>query len=89
MTNGSGVFRCQFVRLLCLLLTASATAPAQIQFDRPKSQAPLPNPSMIAATRDELIALTKQMFEARELPLDKDWVRGRYSQRIPVTPASP
>ena len=131
MINGSGVFRRQFVvRVLCLLLAVSATAVAQIQFDRPKTQPPLPNPSMIAATRDELIAVTKQMFEARELPLDKEdcnqvsgecviigkplifikgittrsqlehycevpasnvknWVRGRYTLRIQINPASP
>lgn len=62
----------RFVPALCALLTFALTAVAQIQFDRPKGQEKLPNPSMIAATRDELVTVTKQMFEAREVPLDKE-----------------
>jgi hypothetical protein len=118
------------VRVFCLLVAISATAVAQIQFDKPKVQPRLPNPSMISATRDELISVTKQMFEGREVPLDKEdcnqlsgectliskpvifikgittrsqlehycevpasnvknWVRGRYTLRVQITPASP
>jgi hypothetical protein len=57
--------------LLALLLTGMTVA-AQIQFDRPKAAKPLPNPSIIGATRDEVLSVTKQMLETREIPLDKE-----------------
>ncbi len=57
--------------ILALLLTGM-TAAGQIQFDRPKAAKPLPNPSIINATRDEVVSVTKQMLETREIPLDKE-----------------
>lgn len=65
-----------FARRLALLamvlpMMALVTA-AQIQLSKPKAEQRLPNPLMISASREELITITKQMFEAREVPLDKD-----------------
>jgi hypothetical protein len=55
-----------------VLLVAAAASPGQIQFDRPKTAKPLPNPSIIGAPRDEVVTVTKQMLETREIPLDKE-----------------
>ncbi|HSE37006.1 MAG TPA: hypothetical protein VLG74_06870 [Blastocatellia bacterium] len=57
--------------LLAMLLTGF-TASAQMEFKRPKPAKPLPNPSVINATRDEVLSTTKQMMETREIPLDKE-----------------
>src|SRR6266699_6162690 len=54
------------------LLLMVITAAGQIQFSKPKPVKPLPNPSIIFATRDEVISITKQMLETREIPLDKE-----------------
>jgi hypothetical protein len=54
-----------------LLLIALAVG-AQIQFNRPKSAKPLPNPSILMAQRDEVVTVIKQMLETREIPLDKE-----------------
>jgi len=48
------------------------TAAGQIEFSKPKTIKPLPNPSIFFATRDEVISTTKQMLETREIPLDKE-----------------
>jgi hypothetical protein len=60
------------VRALFLILSIALTVCAQIQFDRPKTAKPLPNPSIISATRDEVMTAVKQMLETREIPLDKE-----------------
>lgn len=60
-----------FGSALTLLLVAM-TAIGQIQLSKPKPVKPLPNPSIVFATRDEVIAITKQMLETREIPLDKE-----------------
>jgi hypothetical protein len=60
-----------FRSVLALLLTAM-TAVGQLEFSKPKPVKPLPNPSIIFATRDEVTAITKQMLETREIPLDKE-----------------
>lgn len=44
----------------------------QIQFDRPKTEKPLPNPSIVNAPRDELMTLTKQILETREIPIERE-----------------
>ena len=54
------------------LFLAAMTAGAQIQFDRPKTSKPLPNPSIVGAQRDEVVTAIKQMLETREIPLDKE-----------------
>jgi hypothetical protein len=56
--------------LACLFLTV--TCAAQIQFNKPKTAKPLPNPSIMGATRDEAVTVIKQMLETREIPLDKE-----------------
>lgn len=61
------VFRSAFA----LLLTAM-TVVGQIEFSKPKPVKPLPNPSIVFATRDEVMSITKQMLETREIPLDKE-----------------
>jgi hypothetical protein len=43
-----------------------------MEFKKPKPLKPLPNPSIIAATRDEVVSLIKQMLETREIPVDKE-----------------
>jgi hypothetical protein len=58
--------------MIAVILIASATSNAQIQFNRPKAEKPLPNPSIMNAARDEVMTLTKQMLETREIPLDKE-----------------
>src|SRR5262245_12985040 len=45
------------------------SASAQIQFDRPKTAKPLPNPSIMSGTRDDVVSIIKQMLETREIPL--------------------
>src|ERR1051325_7603300 len=61
------VFRSTFAVLLAVM-----TAGGQIHHNKPKTVKPLPNPSIVVATRDEVIALTKQMLETREIPVDKE-----------------
>jgi hypothetical protein len=60
------------IRPFLFLLLIALTVGAQIQFDRPKTAKPLPNPSIIGAQRDEVITAVKQMLETREIPLDKE-----------------
>jgi hypothetical protein len=59
-------------RVLVALLLTGITAVAQLEFKKPKPAKPLPNPSIINATRDEVLSTTKQMMETREIPLDKE-----------------
>ena len=47
-------------------------AGGQIQLQKPKVVKPLPNPSIIPASRDEVVSAIKQMLETREIPLDKE-----------------
>jgi hypothetical protein len=61
-----------FIRGAFLVFAAAVTVGGQIQFNRPKADKPLPNPSIIAAPRDEVVTTTKQMLETREVPLDKE-----------------
>jgi hypothetical protein len=49
-----------------------AGASGQIQFDKPKAEKPLPNPSILQASRDDLLKLVKQLLETREVALDKE-----------------
>jgi hypothetical protein len=73
MLNKMIVFRSGYaIRALLFLFLIAMTVGAQIQFDRPKTAKPLPNPSIIAAQRDEVVTAVKQMLETREIPLDKE-----------------
>ncbi|HMG36728.1 MAG TPA: hypothetical protein VKM94_22520 [Blastocatellia bacterium] len=58
-----------FFVLLALLVAPVA---AQIEFKKPKPTQPLPNPSILGATRDDIVRVTKQMLETREIPMDKE-----------------
>jgi hypothetical protein len=58
--------------ILLVLLLIGLPVLAQIEFKRPKPIKPLPNPSIINSTRDDLLSLIKQMMETREIPLDKE-----------------
>lgn len=60
------------IRLLLAILLTGAAAGAQMEFKKPKPAKPLPNPSIINATRDDALSMTKQMLETREIPLDKE-----------------
>ncbi|MEK6299305.1 MAG: hypothetical protein AABO41_01165 [Acidobacteriota bacterium] len=55
-----------------LLFLIVSSADGQIQLQKPKVVKPLPNPSIIVASRDEVVSTTKQMLETREIPLDKE-----------------
>src|SRR5262249_3992142 len=59
-------------RVLFIVFLTGMTALAQIEFKRPKPAKPLPNPSIVSSSRDDVFALTKQMLETREIPLDKE-----------------
>lgn len=59
-------------RVLLVVLLTAITVVAQIEFSRPKAAKPLPNPSIINSTRDDVLSVTKQMLETREIPLDKE-----------------
>jgi len=70
MFDKSGSLR--FLQALVALSMFVLTAMAQIQFDKPKTEKPLPNPSIVGAPRDEILTLTKQMLETREIPIDTE-----------------
>lgn len=57
---------------LSILFLISWSGGRQIQLQKPKTVKPLANPSIIAAQRDEVVTLTKQMLETREIPLDRE-----------------
>lgn len=61
-----------FTAALSILFLLGVSAGAQIQLQKPKTIKPLPNPSIILASRDEVVSATKQMLETREIPLDKE-----------------
>lgn len=64
--------RSNLLFLTISFLTLTAIAFGQIQFDKPKAEKPLPNPSIFAAARDDVMKVTRQMLETREIPLDKE-----------------
>jgi hypothetical protein len=57
---------------LALVVLAAAAANGQLQLSKPKAEKPLPNPYIIGAARDEVLAAAKQMLETREIPIDKE-----------------
>ena len=59
-------------RALFVLLLMGTTVFGQLEFSKPKPIKPLPNPSIVAAPRDEALSITKQMLETREIPVDKE-----------------
>jgi hypothetical protein len=57
---------------LGLIILAASAAKGQLQLSKPKAEKPLPNPYIIGATRDDVLAAVKQMLETREIPIDKE-----------------
>lgn len=68
----SGFHIGQIICSAFILFSLVFTIKAQFEWDKKKAAQPLPNPYMMAAPRDEILTATKQMFEAREIPLDKE-----------------
>lgn len=62
----------QIIGSAFILFSIVFTINAQLEWDKKKAIQPLPNPYMMAAPRDEILTATKQMFEAREIPVDKE-----------------
>ncbi len=60
--------------LLCFvfLVLLSLPSQAQLQLSKPKTEKPLPNPSLLNSQRDDVLQATKQMLETREVPVDKE-----------------
>jgi len=59
-------------RVLFIVFLSGMTVLAQIEFKKPKPAKPLPNPYVVSSSRDDVLSLTKQMLETREIPLDKE-----------------
>lgn len=56
---------------LCgLLATASDTARAQIELDKPKNTKPLPSPYTIAASREQIISTAREVLRACHIPFE-------------------
>ncbi len=73
MSNQTGTsIRKYFFQIALLIFACAFSANAQIQFDKPKAEKPLPNPSLIQSPRDETLRATKQMLETREVSIDKE-----------------
>jgi hypothetical protein len=68
----SGFRYWQIIGSAFILFSIVFTIQAQLELQKKKSGLLLPNPYMMAAPRDEILTATKQMFEAREIPLDKE-----------------
>ncbi|PYT05089.1 MAG: hypothetical protein DMF60_13110 [Acidobacteria bacterium] len=56
-------------RALLALSLMGITAFGQLEFSKPKPIKPLPNPSLLGSPRDEVVSITKQMLETREIPI--------------------
>jgi hypothetical protein len=66
------LFGMMAVVVLTLVFPGIEPAAGQMEFKKPKPLPRLPNPSVVGATRDDIIRVTKQMLETREIPLDKE-----------------
>jgi hypothetical protein len=64
----SGSFYFALACLTCLTVTAQA----QIQFDRPKTEPPLPNPYTVGAPRDQIIKTTREVFKTCAVTIDDE-----------------
>jgi hypothetical protein len=58
--------------LIILLFGSGPVGVGQIQLNKPKAIKPLPNPSVLSSSRDDVLTVTKQMLETREVPVDKE-----------------
>ena len=73
MSDRASAFRrARTLTAIVVMLLAATVADGQLEFKRPKTEKPLPNPFIMSAARDEVLTVTKQMLETREIPLDKE-----------------
>jgi hypothetical protein len=70
--KSSGNFCIEKMLAVAVAVLFAAPALGQIEFKKPKPIQPLPNPSIVGAMRDDVVRVTKQMLETREIPLDKE-----------------
>jgi hypothetical protein len=54
-----------------LFLCCTTTASAQIEFDRPKTEGPLPNPYTLATKREDIVKAAVDLLKACAIPLDE------------------
>jgi hypothetical protein len=66
LTSGS------FYLALACIIGSSAVAQAQIQFDRPKTEPPLPNPYTINVAREQIFKTTREVLKTCSVPLDEE-----------------
>jgi hypothetical protein len=65
-------------RLLCVGLTffwlgcGSSVAWAQLTFDKPKTEPPLPNPYTLSVQRENILDVAREVLKACAIPLDGD-----------------
>jgi hypothetical protein len=62
------------VRLISSLLFTVCVAPAvwaQIEFDKPKVEGPLPNPYTLAAKREDIMKAARDLMKACLIPIDE------------------
>ena len=57
--------------LFCLTCWTIAVQ-AQIQFDRPKTEPPLPNPYTVNAPRDQVMKIASEVLKTCAVPMDND-----------------
>jgi len=55
-----------------LFTCCSSIAEAQITFDRPKSEGPLPNPYTMGAKRDDILKTARDVLKACSIPIDEE-----------------
>ena len=63
-----------FSRLVSALLLTLFVAPtilAQIEFDKPKVEGPLPNPYTLGAKREDIVKQTRELMKACSIPIDE------------------
>jgi hypothetical protein len=73
--------RNRLAALCCLLLLSAAPAAAQLEWDKRNANRPVPNPSPVVATREQIVAEVKRLLERDEIPVaseSQDETRGIY-----------
>src|SRR4030095_7310615 len=53
------------------LVFIAPAAIAQIEFDKPKVEPPLPNPYTLAAKREDIMKATRDLMKACSIPIDE------------------
>ena len=73
MSDRARAFRyARILMAMAFMVFAAIIAEGQLEFKRPKTEKPLPNPFIMPSARDEVLTITKQMLETREIPVDKE-----------------